>query len=140
MSIVTTTISSEIMTFDEKLTSVAAQIKERKTIIEQLKAQRDSISADISAMENDEELFKSWLRENMDATGVTKISGPGIVVTAKSGAESVNVTNESAIDEKYFRVKREIDKAAIKKAIKAGEFVDGAEVVPGKTSIQIELY
>lgn len=139
-SIILSTINNDAIAFDEKLSFAASWLKERRTILEQIKAQRDSLSSDISTMESDEEAFKSWLRENMDITGVSKITGPGIIVTAKSGSEAVNITNESALDEKWFRVKKEVDKAAIKKAIKAGEFVDGAEIMPGKTSIQIELF
>lgn len=139
-SIILSTINNAAMSFDEKLSFAASWLKERRAILEQMKAQRDSIASDISIMESDEEAFKSWLRENMDITGVSKIAGPGIVVTAKSGSEAVNITSESALHEKWFRLKKEVDKAAIKKAIKAGEFVDGAEIVPGKTSIQIELF
>ena len=46
-------------------------------------------------------------------------------------SQAVEILNEDALDDKYFRVKtdRKPDKAVIKKALKAGEMVTGAVLV-----------
>ena len=47
-------------------------------------------------------------------------------------SESVKIYNETLLPEEYFRVKKEPAKNEIKKAIQAGEEIDGAKIVINK--------
>lgn len=127
------------LTFEQKLSMVAPMLRSHELEIARLKDEEDVLRASRGKLEADLEWLKDNMRENMDATGVTKLEMAGLRISAKSGAEAVQVDDESAVPTEYFRIKKEIDKAGIKKAIKAGADVPGAKIVPGKTSITIEL-
>jgi len=48
---------------------------------------------------------------------------------------AISIIDESAIPEKFWIVKREVSKASIKDAIKAGEEVPGIEIQRGETLV-----
>ena len=84
--------------------------------------------------------IKEYLRENMEAAGITKISCPLFTITCAKGRESVVVDDENALPDELMRVKTEItpDKTAIAAKIKAGEEVPGARLERGQSSIRIK--
>ena len=53
--------------------------------------------------------------------------------------EHVIITDESQIDEDFFRVKREPDKKAIKEALEVGINVRGAEMSNGGETLSIRV-
>lgn len=139
MNTITEVMGSQLLTLEEKLSMVAPMLRSHELSIASLKDEEDVLRAERSKLEADLEWLKDNMRENMDATGVTRLEMAGLRISAKSGAEAVQIDDESVIPAEYFRIKKEVDKAGIKKAIKAGVDVNGARVVPGKTSISIEL-
>lgn len=124
---------------EQKLSMVAPMLRSHEQLIAAYKGDEEVARAKRSKLEADIDWLKDNMRENMDLTGTTKLELAGLRISAKAGAEAVQIDDESAIPSEYFRIKKEIDKAGIKKAIKAGTDVPGAQVVPGKTSITIEL-
>lgn len=132
-------VMSGALSLERKMSMVAPLVKSHNTTIEQLRQDEEVLRAARSKLEADLEWLKENMRENMDATGVTKLEMAGLRISAKSGAEAVQIDDETAIPAEFFRVKKEVDKAGIKKSIKAGVDVNGARVVAGKTSISIEL-
>lgn len=84
--------------------------------------------------------IKDYLRENMEATGITKISCPLFTITLAKGREVAVVDDEAAIPDELMRVKTEInpDKAAIAAKLKAGESVPGARLERSQSSIRIK--
>ena len=137
MSALIETLSGSL-TFEEKMTSIAHQMKLNQSLSAQLELSIARLQSDLSSIRDDEEAVKNWFRENMEVTGVTEISGRGIYVQAKTGAEAVQV-DESILGDRWFRVKREVDKVAIKKELKAEGFIEGASIVPGKLSITMKI-
>lgn len=123
---------------EQKLSLVAPMLASHEAAIAEWKAEEDVARAKRSALEADIEWLKENMRENMDLTGTTKLELAGLRITAKGGAEAVQIDDESLVPAEFYRIKKELDKAGIKKAIKAGGDVAGARVVPGKTSITIE--
>ena len=130
------------LSLNEAMGVIATQLKERKSITAQIELQLAELQSQLKAIRDDEEAVKGWFRDNMEVTGVTEISGPGIFVQAKTGAEAVEVDESALIaatGNKWLRIKHEVDKAGIKKALKAGDHVEGAKIVPGKLSITIKV-
>lgn len=84
--------------------------------------------------------IREYLRENMEAAGMTKISCPLFTITLAKGREVVVVDDENAIPDELMRVKTEIapDKAAIANKIKAGEVVPGCHLERGASSVRIK--
>jgi hypothetical protein len=84
--------------------------------------------------------IKDYLRENMDAAGITKISCPLFTITLALGRESVVVDDQKALPDDLVTVKTEIlpDKKAITAALKAGTEVPGARLERGQSSVRIK--
>lgn|SRR5690554_5411703 len=119
-------VSRVILNFDADLAALDLEIErlqERKRLIT-----------------NRQKQIKDYLRENMEAAGITKISCPLFTITCAKGRESVVVDDESKLPDELMRVKTEIspDKAAIAAKLKAGEDVPGARLERGQSSIRIK--
>ena len=119
---------------DEKVEKVALWIKELKAEAEALKAEKQSFADRQRAAENKIESLKKWLA---DALNGEKFKTTKVAVSFRK-TKSVDVPDIFALDENYVKYSEPTaDKAAIKKAIEAGEIVKGAQLVEG-TSISIK--
>lgn len=99
--------------------------------IKRLQALKKSISNQINSR-------KEYIVRNMEMMGITKIETElGNLSLRKS--KSVNIYDESLIDKKFIEIetKEKISKTEIKKAIEAGENVQGANIVE-KNSLNVK--
>jgi len=89
---------------------------------------------------NRKESLTEYLRENMEAASISKISCPLFTVTLSKGREVVVVDDEAALPDDLMRVRTEIapNKPAIAAKLKAGEAVPGSHLERGKSSIRIK--
>jgi len=81
-----------------------------------------------------------YLRNNMEACEIKKITCPLFSITLVNDRESVGTSDETLIPDEYMSVKTEIkpDKAAIYKALKEGAEIPGAFLQKGQASIRIK--
>jgi hypothetical protein len=111
---------------DEKVEKVALWIKELKAEAEALKAEKQSFADRQRTAENKIESLKKWLA---DALNGEKFKTTKVAVSFRK-TKSVEVADIFALDENYVKYSEPTaDKAAIKKAIEAGEIVKGATLV-----------
>ena len=89
-------------------------------------------------VKKNKERMKTIVSSAMEEFGINKIKSETLQLSFRK-SESVEVFDESLIDEKFKKVKTEIslDKTAIKNAIKNGEDVQGAKIVE-KNNLQIK--
>lgn len=106
-----------------------------------------AIDAEIARLEkrrkvitNRADSLRDYLRINMEATGISKISCPLFSITLVAGRESVVVDDQDKLPDDLLRVKTELapDKTAIAAKLKAGEDVPGAHLERGQSSIRIK--
>ena len=90
------------------------------------------------AIENRSQQLKDYLRFNMEATGITKISCPFFQASLSKAADKVVIASEADLPEAFIRTKitKEPDKIAIKEALKYGD-VPGAYLQPN-TALRIK--
>lgn len=108
--------------------------------IEKIDAAIERLQAKKKTITNRKESLIEYLRNNMEATGISKIQCPLFSITLVAGRESVAISDESAIPDEFMRVKTDIspDKNAIAKALKDGKEVTGASLQRGQSSIKIK--
>lgn len=75
----------------------------------------------------------------MNAAGLSKVTLPNATLSITNAAPSVVVSDEAAIPDQFWRVKREIDKPAINAAVKAGEEIPGVSVSNGATRLTVRV-
>lgn len=119
-------VSRIILNFDTDVAAIDAEIsrlQERKRLIT-----------------NRQSSIKEYLRENMEAAEISKISCPLFTITLAKGREVAVIDDENALPDELMRVKTEInpDKNAIAAKLKAGEEVPGAHLERGQSSIRIK--
>lgn len=126
--------------FNDKAESLVAVVLNMDGDVSAIDAQIERLNARKSAIRNRQESMKDYLRQNMEATGIKKISCPLFTINCVQGREIALIENEDSLPDEYVKVKTTVspDKNAITKALKEGEDVPGASLQRAKSSIRIK--
>jgi len=126
--------------FQEKGKAIAMVTLNIDGDLEAIQSQIDRLTERKRVITNRKESLKEYLRTNMEASGITKISHPLFTITCGKGKPIVVIDDEKAIPDDYVsvNVSSAPDKAAIARAIKEGIEVPGAHTETGKSSISIK--
>lgn len=126
--------------FQEKGKAIAMITLNIDGDLEAIQSQIDRLTERKRIINNRKESLKEYLRSNMDAAGITKITHPLFTITCGKGKPIVVIDDEKAIPDDFVNVKATSapDKAAIAKALKDGQEVPGAHSEIGKSSISIK--
>ncbi|WP_444756607.1 siphovirus Gp157 family protein [Pseudomonas sp. A014] len=126
--------------FNDKALAVSRVILNMDGDIEAVDAEIDRLQERKRIMSNRKGQIIEYLRENMEAAEITKISCPLFTITLAKGRESVVVDDEKLLDDDLVstKVTHTPDKKAIADRIKAGQEVKGARLERGKSSIRIK--
>ena len=117
---------------DAKIENVALWIKELKAEAEALKAEKLAFAERQKVTENKMESLKKWLAYALNGEKFKTVRAS---VTFRT-TDKVEIADIYKLDENYLRYKEpEADKDAIKKALKAGQEVAGATLVPSTSVI-----
>lgn len=113
-------------------------------VVENMDADVTAISNEIKrltdrkkSIENRQKSLREYLRSNMQAGGISKISCPLFTITLSKGRPMVVVTDEDAIPDEYQVVTKRVDKRALLDALKAGLEVPGAELGESEEALRI---
>ncbi|PRW68811.1 hypothetical protein C7A09_11075 [Pseudomonas fluorescens] len=126
--------------FQEKGKAIAMITLNIDGDLEAIQSQIDRLTERKRIINNRKESLKEYLRSNMDAAGITKITHPLFTITCGKGKPIVVIDDEKAIPDDFVNIKvtSAPDKAAIAKALKDGQEVPGAHSEIGKSSISIK--
>lgn len=122
---------------DKKIEGIACWIKNLESDAEALKAQKQTFADRQKAAENKAASLKQFLTKYLDGQ---KFSAPTVAISFRK-SESVQIDDINAIadfDTNYLKYSEPTaDKAAIKKALKEGLAIPGAQLVESQ-NIQIK--
>lgn len=126
--------------FKDKALAVSHIILNFEADVSALDAEIDRLQERKRLVTNRQGQIKDYLRENMQAAEITKISCPLFTITLAKGRETVVVDDESAIPDDLVTVKTDVkpDKAAIAAKLKAGDEVPGARLERSQSTIRIK--
>lgn len=130
--------------FDLKAENIACYIKQLDGELEMLKKEKAAFEKRRKSKENQLDSLKKYLLDCMKKTNRTKIDMPKAKISIRNNTESVKISNEdkfvSWADKNYkslLRYKPDINKTAIKDALKKGEKIPDA-VLERKQSLIIK--
>lgn len=83
--------------------------------------------------------YKALMLSMMQVAGVEKVPLVEGTLSLTKPRTSVNVIDVDALEQPFYSIVRQADKAAIKEAIEAGSTVNGAELVLGEQSISVRV-
>ena len=126
--------------FQEKGKALAMVALNMDGDLEAIQSQIDRLSERKRILSNRKESLKEYLRTNMEASGITKITHPLFTITLGKGKPIVVIDEESKIPDEFMNTKVTSTpaKAEIARAIKDGIEVPGAHSEIGKSSISIK--
>lgn len=125
--------------FEEKAKSLHLVTKEMEGDFEAVDAEIKRLQARKKTMEIRLDWLRNYLRENMQATGINKISCPLFTITLAKGRDIVIIDNEDKIPTDYVDLETKVKprKTDILKALKEGEDVPGCHIEKSKSSLRI---
>ena len=120
------------MPLEAKIVNCARFVRDREAFITGMKQQKTALEARIRRAERIVERLEADMLNGLQLLDKRELEDHDIIIRTRKTAR-VDVLDESAIPDKFFKVKTErtLAKADIKKAIKAGETVPGAQIVDG---------
>jgi hypothetical protein len=118
---------------EEKAVNVAKFLRNLEATAEAIKEAEADMAKRRRAFESRVKWLKSYLKDSMENTGITKIECPFFKLSIQKNPVSVEVFDENLIPEQFKEVVTtwKIDKNAIKEALKNGETVAGAMLLNG---------
>lgn len=125
--------------FRVKAENVAIVIREIEAQSAALKAEADRMTERKKSLDSKAESLKDYLRFNMEATGIVKVSGKLLSITLGAPSEIVAVP-ENALDlpDDFQNHSVTANKAMIKSALKAGQEIKGCAIMNGKAKLTIK--
>jgi hypothetical protein len=119
-----------------KLENITLYCKNLDAEAAAIKAEEDALKKRRERIENKSEGLKKYMISSLMANGDNEFESPRCRAKIRE-SESTNIIDQSLIPEKYIKVKTpepeyNPDKVAIKKAIKAGEKIPGAELITNR--------
>lgn len=126
--------------FDEKAKAVASVILNMDSDAQAIQAEIDRLMARKRAIAGRQEGIKAYLRENMEACGISKITHPLFSITLAKGREVAIIDNPSLIPDELMYVKTEMrpEKAEILRLLKEGQEIPGAHIERSQSSVRIK--
>ena len=121
--------------WNAKAVAVALMIRNYEAAADAKAAEAARMSERAKAEQKRADGLRAYLLAQMQATGTKRIEAPGFAMIRRSNPGAVIVADASALPAVYWRVipeKREPDKKGIGDALKRGEAVPGAELVPSE--------
>lgn len=120
----------------DKLESVALYIKSLDAEASAIRAEEKALAERRYIKEKKVERLRSYLSYSMECFGDRRLETPRVAIGFRK-SEAVEIEDEALIPQHWIKYKPTIDRSGIKKALKAGEFVHGAQLVE-RQNLQIK--
>ncbi len=123
----------------EKRDRVAHFIHHCESMAEAAKAEQKRLAARAKAFDTAAERMKAYVLGAMKSLQLKKLEGNSFTFSTRACPDSVLIADEALVPERFKTIRMEvsISKAEIKKAIQAGETVEGADLKIGGLSLVI---
>jgi len=118
---------------DEKVLNIAKYVKSLKVEADAIKTVEKGLTDRRKALENKAERIKDYLSMNIEGES---FKDPEIKISWRK-SEQVSITDQETIPESFRKITVSVDKSSVKKALKEGLTVNGAELIE-KQNIQIK--
>lgn len=108
-----------------------------KTMVEAIKSRQADLEERRARFERRSDAMRELIKGLMEAARRPNLTLPEATLGISAGRDSVQIDDVDALPQGYYRVKKEPDKTAIKKAFGAGETIPGASIVTGEPTLTI---
>ncbi|RKQ97107.1 viral Gp157 protein [Kushneria sinocarnis] len=133
------TLTAQGEMLDEKIEATIIVARQLDEDAEYCKAEIDRLRKRAESFRRNADACRERVRMAMESTGRDKIKRRLFTISRVAGKDVARLDDEQQLPADYVRVKetRSPDKAAILKALKAGQSVPGASLGKGQDSLRI---
>ena len=121
--------------FNEKVDNIVRYMRNLTREAEAIEAEEKELYKKRKTLENKADRLKAYIAANMAGLGLRELKAGLFKLRFQPTAPAISIVDESAVPEKFHRVKVEIDKLAIRDALKYGEEVPGIELQRGEALV-----
>ena len=126
------------LSFDQKVGSCAAIIKEKKASLVGATARRKQLQSDEKRLEREIDGLSQYVKREMEGIGKRTVSHGAHRATIAKCPMSVVITDEERVPDKWVKPEWKIKKAELRQHIlDTGELPTGVDIVENKTTIKI---
>lgn len=127
---ITDDVQAKMLALSKDVDSAGLFLDRSEYMVQYFKDFKKKIDAKIKTIENAQEFVESELKKSIAAIG--DLEGQNFIFKLQKTKDKVVIDDESKISDLFLRTKvtHEPDKTAIFDALKAGQSVDGAQLVP----------
>lgn len=122
------TLESIEEAFELKVENIAKVMKSVEGEAEIIREEEKRLAERRRALEAQVGRLKTYVEDNMKASGIDKVKGRFFSLSLQKNPPSVEIINESLIPTDYIKTVTSVDKKLILEAIKSGQAVTGCEM------------
>jgi len=126
------TLASITDAVEEKLEAYAMVIKNIESDVEGIKSEEKRLAERRKIMENGVTRMKQAIAETLQGSGQDKVKTEKFTFSFRKSSK-VEVSDIDSLPQEYVKVERTISRSELAKALKAGEQIEGAQLVENQS-------
>lgn len=126
------TLASITDAVEEKLEAYAMVIKNIESDVEGIKSEEKRLAERRKIMENGITRMKQAIAETLENSGQDKVKTEKFTFSFRKSSK-VEVSDIDSLPQEYVKVERTISRAELAKALKAGEQIQGAQLIENQS-------
>ncbi|MBG9692672.1 hypothetical protein ABD91_17995 [Lysinibacillus sphaericus] len=126
------TLDSITDAVEEKLEAYAMVIKNIESDVEGIKSEERRLAERRKVMENGVVRMKQAIAETLQNSGQDKVKTEKFTFSFRKSSK-VEVSNIDSLPQQYVKVERTISRSELAKALKAGEQIEGAQLIENQS-------
>lgn len=126
------TLASITDAVEEKLEAYAMVIKNIESDVEGIKSEEKRLAERRKIMENGITRMKQAIAETLQGSGQDKVKTEKFTFSFRKSSK-VEVSDIDSLPQEYVKVERTISRSELAKALKAGEQIEGAQLVENQS-------
>jgi phage host-nuclease inhibitor protein Gam len=118
----------------DKIVNITRILKNNDADIEALRNEEKRLAKKRKTLENKNSWLKEYIKANMEHLGIDKVKDKIFSISLRNTQPKLVVYDIEAVmaNDRFIRIKKEVDKGSIRAAIKSGEEVKGAKLEHNK--------
>lgn len=123
--------------FNEIMDRLLSELRDNETLAEAAAQRIGKIRERQTRMTHRAQFYRGLMHRLLSITGLKSVALGEAKISVCKSPDKVIITDESAIPDAFCKIVKEPNKTAIKNAIKNGQYVPGATLSNGGTTIQV---
>jgi hypothetical protein len=123
--------------FNEIMDRLLSEMRDNETLAEASAARIGKIRERQTRLTHRMNFYRGLMHRLLTLTGLKSVALGEAKISVVKSSDKVIITDENAIPDEFVKITREPNKTAIKNALKSGQYIPGATLSNGGTSISV---